>query len=573
MSTIVETIIKNRISDDDLEYYYGDIDNLLNYKYDLITDLNTIRDMDKASDIINTTIENKGLIVIIGDIDQDGILGSYCIYTSLIDYMCSGKDNVKLIIGTRKEGRGINRYVLDKLYKLVNLLKREPALIITVDHGSTDEPSYREIKSKFKNTKLIVTDHHTVEYDRYPKSADAFINVHRRDNEYDKHISGCVTGFLVMYYTYYKYCNADMSIFNHILPYAGLSTIGDVMSMKAPINRYLVNEAIRLLNNTEDLDDNFVSFKDILKLQPTITYKDFGMSIAPFINTGNRMGCEEYALLSLVIEDINKKHELMDYIARLNKVRKDTTREITQQVMFSPEVTNYNYGNVVSINSNAMIAGPVAGNLSGLLKRPIICVGGVDRDVYNGSGRCDVPGVSILEILREIQEENEGVIKQANGHKGACGVTIYGDKLDVFRDLFNKKSEEMLKDIVIEPVEAEMILEHKDINMYTYGQVMKVSPYGLNWEEPIFRSNGLKVISMFKIKTFYKITFQLDDGYIIEGMYFFRHISKIGLNHLNLKDMIKEKSYVDVLYNISTNYYNSRYSIQLEIVDIRPQGG
>ena len=572
MSTIAETIVNNRLSKEEYQdYYNSNLDNLINFNYDLVTDLNTIADMDKATDIIFNTIKEKGLIVIIGDIDQDGILGSYCIYNSLLKIMNVDKENIKLVIGTRKEGRGINRYVLSKLYNLINRVKREPSLIITVDHGSTDEPSYREIKSKFKNTKLVVTDHHTVEYDRYPSSADAFINVHRSDNTYSRYISGCVTGFLVMYYTYYKYFNKNMEVFDFLIPYAGLSTIGDVMSMKCPLNRYLVNQAIKLLG--KELDVNFVSFKDILKLQPTITYKDFGMSIAPLINTGNRMGCEEYALLSLVIEDINKKQELMEYIARLNKVRKDTTREITQQVMFSPEVTNYNYGNVVSIDSSAMIAGPVAGNLSGLLKRPIICVGGFDRNVYNGSGRCDVPGVSILEILREIQAENEGVIKQANGHRGACGVTIYGDKLNIFRDLFNKKAEEKLKDVVIEPVEAEMTLEHKDINMYTYGQVMKVSPYGLNWEEPIFRSNGLKVVSMFKIKTFYKITFQLDDGYIIEGMYFFRHISKIGLNHLNLKDMIKEKSYVDVLYNITANYYNSRYSIQLEIVDIRPQGG
>lgn len=572
MTSILDTIVNNRLTPEEFkDFYQGDINNLINYNYTLTTGLNTIADMDKASDILYKTIKDKGLIVVIGDIDQDGILGSYCIYSSLLKVMGVEKDNLKLVIGTRKEGRGINRFVLNKLYNLVNRIKREPSLIITVDHGSTDEPAYKEIKSRYPDVKLIVTDHHTVEYDRYPNTADAFINVHRNDNTYSRYISGCVTGFLVMYYTYYKHIDKDMRVFDFLIPYAGLSTIGDVMSMKDPINRYLVKEAIRLLEG--ELDNNFQSFKDLLKLQPVLTYKDFGMSIAPFINTGNRMGCEEYALLSLIIEDITKKHELMEYIAKLNKVRKDTTRAISQEVLFSSDVSDYNYGNVVAIKSNALIAGPVASNLSGLLKRPIICVGDNNSDVYNGSGRCDVPGLSILEILREIQYENEGVIKQANGHKGACGVTIYRDKLHTFRELFNKKSEEKLKDIVIEPVEAEIELSHQDINMYTYAQVMKASPYGLNWEEPIFRTNGLKVLSMFRIKTFYKVTFQLDDGYVIEGMYFFRHISKIGLNHLNFKDMIKEKSYVDVLYNISTNFYNGRYSIQLEIVDIRPQGG
>ena len=111
--------------------------------------------------------------------------------------------------------------------------------MITSDHGSVNEYEYQDLKQSC-GFEIVVTDHHTVQYDIYPNTADAFVNPLRKDSEYFTEISGCTVAFLVMVYTYHKHIKeSNKKDYYHIFPYEAISIISDIMSCELPLNRYI----------------------------------------------------------------------------------------------------------------------------------------------------------------------------------------------------------------------------------------------------------------------------------------------------------------------------------------------
>ena len=75
MTHLQEEIIRRRITDDELNVLYeGNIENVLDYKsFDIYKDLDKLKDVDIASNLIQDAIKNNKYICISADYDTDGI--------------------------------------------------------------------------------------------------------------------------------------------------------------------------------------------------------------------------------------------------------------------------------------------------------------------------------------------------------------------------------------------------------------------------------------------------------------------------------------------------------------------
>ncbi len=132
-----------------------------------LSDPFSLKDMDKAVEIINNAVEEGKSICIFGDYDCDGITSTVMIYT----YLQFLGANVSYYIPERDEGYGMNK-------KAINYLaENDIELIITVDNGISAIEEAQLISDL--GIQLVITDHHQPG-NILPK-ADAIVNPHQKD--------------------------------------------------------------------------------------------------------------------------------------------------------------------------------------------------------------------------------------------------------------------------------------------------------------------------------------------------------------------------------------------------------
>lgn len=577
LDKLIEEIIHNRISADELKTYYNnDIRNVYsipNYELYYFRNLELLKDIDKGSDILLESISKDKTIVVSCDFDADGIPGCKVLTYSLRKIF-NYKHNIIPVIGGRRYGRGLCPYVVSKIKLIKEVLKRDVDLLITIDHGTTDNNAYIELKKYYPNMKIIVTDHHIVEKDLYPHVADAFINPQREDSKFSKKICGNMVIFLLLYFTFTKKTGIKyLSAFEPIIPYVAISTITDMMSMKEPLNRYIVLYAIKMLNDVNYTHAYFNRLKYIFKkldLNSDITYKDISLYIGPFINTGNRLGAEHTMLSSLLLEDKTKYEKYVDVMIRLNKYRKTEVNFLTSKIMSEFTFTENDYGIMLTItDTKSILSGIVAGNISSMYSRPTICFTDTGNDVIVGSGRSGIENLNTLEIIRKIQEDNPDLILSSNGHASAFGITIKRENLSKFKYIFNKYCETVIKSIPLKDLTHEFELKSEDLTITLARRVLETGPYGLEFNNPIFLIKDLIIIEIVPIRTFFKLKLKTIDGkQFLTGMFFFKTKTKLGINFNNFTTFIKKNSKVNILTNISTSTYRNMSYVSLDILDI-----
>lgn len=567
--SIIKTLIDNRLTKDEFYTWYNNsYRNVIDVKYDnLFNYMSSLPDINQAVNELIYALITKKVIILCVDIDHDGCASGVIGYKFLTTLFPTLTPKVRLIISSRKFKRGFNQDMIDKIESYVNKENVIPGLIITADMGSSDNQRYKLIKDTYKDIKIIVTDHHTVEEDNYPTYANAFINVQRDDFKLEKCICGCATLFFLLvstYFKFYKIQDKDINLFKDYLPYVAAATIVDSMSMKYPINRYLVKLGLQYLNLYPDR--NFSTIKKLLRLPNILRYKDIAMSIGPLINTGNRLSFEQLTLYSLTTEDDNKSLELMRKLSELSKIRKQMTNDVLQNTLNMNNIYEYKYVTVVKTISRINIAGVIANNILGMTNTPCICFLDNNSDILIGSAR-SIDGVNLLSIVRTLSD----YIIEANGHEAAFGISIRKEKFEEFKQQLNIALQPVINNLPKSTLQAELMLSHEDLTIDTMSKIDMISPYGVDWKQPICSCvETFKIIDIFPIKNFYKLTFQLVNGLTITGMHFFKDNITSGIYSYNFMDIIKIGMRVKLFFYLTLSYYKE-YSIGLEIIDIYPR--
>lgn len=543
-------------------------DRLRYNHYVIDRELEKLKDVDKAAELLKSILDTNGRVLLVTDYDCDGISSAITLdrfFRTILKYT-----NYKTIVNQRKCGNGMNK---DLLREVLDEHNTNPvALVITADHMSSNELEISTMKTRGIQT--ILTDHHEIPEDNYPNSAAVVVNVMRKDSEYNKSTSGCHVAFLVCVATYkLLYPNKPLSDLYPLLPFVGVSTIVDQMDMSVPHNRDTAKTGINVINSQYDI--NYRVFKNIVDSPFCIKSKNVSWTIGPFFNSGNRCNTEHVVFRAFSSPDQNESTRAMQYANYANNDKKKKQRELfnTAQLDLLKEYPNPldHYGLALVVETEYGITGPIANRIGEVYNRPAVVFRTArDNTVLAGSARA-ILDIDLLGIFKQIAVDRPDVVIKAAGHKGACGIDIYSNQLENFRQLFSDYVYKAIDGKVPKKtLEVVSYIPPEDITLSLALQVESVGPYGQKWDEPLFMTKAKFkdsfVVGINRSATFYRV-----GKTTFSGLYTFDRDN--GITQENwLSKMVPNQEYY-LVFSLQLGYYRKRYTLDIVIKDIIPIQG
>lgn len=446
-----------------------------------IIQLDKIKDLNKGADLIT---KNKKTVVIVGDADTDGVSATSILTLQLkkLDY------KVHWISNDRKFSNGVNE---EMVRRIISYEKEHGnvGIVVTVDHGSVNNNSYKIIKENIKGVKIIVTDHHQVDTnfekeDGEMPYADAFINQQRPSVSYGKDLNGCAMAYLLGVRTGMLLGHED-KWFLEYTPLLAITVISDVMDVTKDYNKAMYYVGVKVMSSF--YNNNINMLLKNANIHVPITSGFIGKAISPQLNSPGRVGNSAVAVKMLVEEHDHAGMGLV--IDKYNRDRKELLIKARKQVDTSIKAYRgkYKHG-VIGLLMEEEYEG-VNGILSGAYaehyKAPcIILTLGPDKTV----GSCRGYDADMLGILRDIQENTDGIIIKAGGHKIACGVTIHSHRLEDFMSEFAMRVKALKKEQdklgIVKAFNAD------DVTLKDYMEQAKHEPYGKGNPYPTYTFTG-----------------------------------------------------------------------------------
>ena len=535
LNRLLSTLLTNRGITEETE-----IEKFLNPKRSDFYDPFGMPDMEKAVERILKAIENKEQIIIYGDYDVDGITS----VTVLKSFLEERGIQVNVYIPNRlNEGYGLNKTAMEEIAKQGN------KLMITVDCGITavEEVEYAK---KF-GIETIITDHHEPA-EELPK-AIAVVDAKRKDNKYEcRNLAGVGVVFKLIQALSIK-LKLDQKEYLKYLDIVCVGTISDIVPLTDE-NRVIVKLGLKLVEQTKNL-----GLKEILQScgYSKINSTTISFGVAPRINACGRMGHQEEALNLLLSKEGNEVKELTQKINEYNKIRQEIEKNIYNEAIEQIEKERNDNKNTIVVFGKGWhhgVIGIVSSKITELYFKPSILLCEEDGEC-KGSGR-SIPGFDLHEALMECND----TIEKFGGHAMAVGININKEKVEEFKEEFEKiaKEKEVDKIIPILNLDAEIKLD--DVNKEMVDSLKELEPFGEANKMPIFAFRNLKIDSIRSLSDGKHLKLSVKDNKNI--------INAIGFNMGALADTYRIGDRVDIAGNLEINSFNGVDSIQINIKDI-----
>lgn len=535
LNRLLSTLLTNRGITEETE-----ITKFLNPKRSDFYDPFGMPDMEKAAERILKAIKDKEQIIIYGDYDVDGITS----VTVLKSFLEERGIQVNVYIPNRlNEGYGLNKTAMEEIAKQGN------KLMITVDCGITavDEVEY----AKTFGIETIITDHHEPA-EELPK-AIAVVDAKRKDNKYEcRNLAGVGVVFKLIQALSIK-LGLDPKEYLKYLDIVCVGTISDIVPLTDE-NRVIVKLGLKLVEQTKNL-----GLKEILQScgYSKINSTTISFGVAPRINACGRMGHQEEALNLLLSKEENEVKELTQKINEYNKTRQEIEKNIYNEAVEQIEKEGLDTQNTIVVSGKGWhhgVIGIVSSKITELYFKPSILLCEEDGEC-KGSGR-SIPGFDLHEALMECND----TIDKFGGHAMAVGINIKKEKVEEFKEEFEKiaKEKEVDKIIPILNLDAEIKLD--DVNKEMVDSLKELEPFGEANKMPIFAFRNLKIDSIRSLSEGKHLRLSVKDNKNI--------INAIGFNMGVLADTYRIGDRVDIAGNLEINSFNGVDSIQINIKDI-----
>lgn len=607
LDPVVMRLLVNRdIKEEDMESYLYPKESDINSPY-------ILKDVEETARTIKQFIEEHKKIRIIGDYDVDGIMSTYILVSSLKNLGA----NVDYDIPNRvTDGYGLNE-------RLVRKAKEDGVdMIITCDNGiaAYDAVEHSEKEGIF----TIVTDHHLVPYEiinekkveKLPPS-HFVVNPHRKDDESKfKEICGAVVAYKVCL-VLYDIFNKDNYYLRSKLKYAAMATICDVMPL-IDENRAIVKIGLKELtevknipfediqsiniNNDEsgrfdllnerpdqnkiayknDISDKYITSEDIpiKELMEAAGVKNYvssftiGFMIGPIFNASGRISDAKIAVEMLLCKDIEKIKEAAKNLVELNSIRKNKTKEATEEAQ--AQVEKYKDDDVLVLylkDLHESIAGIVAGRIKEQENKPtIVLVDG--KSFAKGSGR-SIDSYLMYDELHKCED----LLLKYGGHKKAAGLSLEADNIDELRKRLNKNSS-LTEDDFVSTVNIDVVMPISYISIKLIKEVGILEPFGEMNAKPLFADQNIRILKIREIgkdKNYLKFDLLDEKNRVVDAVMFSgAEEAKAKLFERYGDSIITESSYKNLNPNVtitftyypSINEYHNIENIQVVIQDI-----
>lgn len=502
-----------------------------------------MKGMDRAVERIKRAIENREKIAIYGDYDVDGVTSTALFYTFLKGL---GADVVFYNPDRIKEGYGVN---IEAVRKLAG---GGVKLFISGDCGITAVKEVEEARRL--GADFIVTDHHKPPEDL--PDAFAILNPQLSDCKYPgKTIAGVGVMFNLAVALRRAlredgfFRNGEPNLADY-LDLVALGTVADCAPL-TDVNRIFVREGMKRMENPKRT--GLLALKEASSVSGAVNTFDLGFKLGPRINASGRLSTAGKAVELFISDDLAKAREIAKALGRENSNRQSIEGEIfldaVSQIESVPGMLNPNSIVLASHDWHPGIIGIVASRIVERYERPAILIAIDGNGIGKGSGR-SVEGVNIYSALSECRE----LFEQFGGHEQAAGLSIKAEKIEMFREMFEKSIAG--SGHAYEPkldIDCEVDLSQLTDALLT--ELGMLEPYGIGNPEPVFAARSVDVLSqrMFKDK---HLGLRLRQGSVsFDGIWF---------NSGAVPDLPGK---IDVAFTPEFNRWNGRKDIRLRILD------
>ena len=565
ITPITAKIIRNRDIIDD-----ADIEKFLHGGLSDLHDPALMKDMDILIDILSGEIKKGKKIRVVQDYDVDGCMSGFILVSAIRE--CGGDADYDVPDRT-SEGYGINDRIVDCA------LRDGISTIITCDNGiAAADIVERAIE---KGIKVIVTDHHEVQYTEENGKinyiiphAQAVVDPKRPDCPYPfKFLCGAGIAYKTAQLLYKKFGIDDKKL-HSLLQYAAVATVCDIVDLTDE-NRIIVKEGFKALEETENFGMRALLDR-CLKEGEKISVGRVGFFVGPVINAGGRMSTAQLVMKLLFSASRNEAESILDELIYLNEERKKATEDAVDIIKKKYELAPPSDDVIIEYNPlcHESVAGIAAGRIKDIYYKPtIVLTDSEDEGYIKGSAR-SVEGFDIFERILGVSD----LLSRFGGHPMAAGLTLKKSNLEEFIRRMNEppwpEEAERFKRVTIDAAVVFSALSRQAVD-----ELELIEPCGKGNRKPVFAAKNLKVEKIFIMgKNRNAVKLILNDGTASAEGLWFGDADKLlddvrdRYGEENCQRLLKGLDSgikADIVYTPKINRYNGFERIQLDISSFR----
>lgn len=504
-----------------------------------------MKDMRFAVDRIESALIKHERILIFGDYDVDGTTSVATLYS----FLKSLHAQVDYYVPNRfKEGYGISKKGID--WAIQNNIH----LIISVDCGikSNDLIAY----AKSAGIDFIVCDHHLPDETIPP--AIAILNPKQVDCSYPfKELCGCGVVFKLIHAISDQKKLPNESYLQYI-DLVATAIAADIVSMSGE-NRVICHFGIQKVNSKPNI--GIQSLIELAAVKQPMTVSSLVFMIAPRVNAAGRMDDARKAIQLFIETDPIRAKEIAALLQSDNTDRREADQSITQealeQLAQDPTTPSKKSTVVFQPHWHKGVVGIVASRLIEHHYKPTIVLT-QSGDTAAGSAR-SIPGFNVYEAIHACKDWLIGY----GGHFAAAGMTLQINHVQQFAQAFEEAVQKMLPDeLLIPTVQIDTQINFEQIQLGLFNIIQQMEPFGPDNLKPVFVALGVEETGLSKIVKENHIRFVLEQNGI--------KLTGIGFNMAHQFFILEQFKKIDVVFTIEENDWNGTKSLQLRVVDIRP---
>jgi single-stranded-DNA-specific exonuclease len=448
-----------------------------------------LADMEAAAQRLAGAIVSNEVIGIATDYDMDGLGAHAAFRMALVHVFGHPPQRLRSYIGHRlAEGYGLTSAMADRVIADTS----RPAVLVTADSGSTDEPRIARLHGE--GIDVIVTDHHGMQAEGPPPSAFACINPQREDCKYpDKSIAGGMVLWLLLRAVQrilidVGHTSVAQTCLEELLDFVCCSTVADCVSMASRNNRAVVIAGLAQMNSLRR--PCWQAMADLLDLR-AFRSESIAYGVAPRINARTRLADPFAALRFLLSANRSSATSSLSLLDRENEARKAIERKMLDDALLDRAARLVGDGcHTLCLelpNGHPGVQGICSARLVEAFGLPVFLFSphAADPDVLTGSART-VDAVDVKQLLLGVDHRAPGLMQGFGGHKAAAGARIRKSDFATFATLF----EEAAKEVGGVPAGAlrwsDGPLDLRDATLELFDKLQVLEPTGKGFEAPSF---------------------------------------------------------------------------------------
>ena len=503
-----------------------------------------LSDMKSLVQVVENALNEDKKIVIYGDYDCDGTAATAILYS----YLEAQGANVDFYIPTREEGYGMN------IEALKTLIKRGAELIITVDNGisAIEEAAFL----KKNGVELAITDHHQPG-EKLPECA-ACVDPNRAD-DMSPFKELCGAGVVLKLLIALE--GDEDFVLDRYADLVAVATIGDVMPLKGE-NRFIVQRGLESIRNEQNAGLAQL-IKSAGKSCAGITSTELAFTVCPRINAAGRISTADKAVrLMLCEDDGDTARRISEELKELNSKRREEENiilaDVRRQMVEDPLIVKQRVIVLSGEDWHHGVVGIVCSKILEEYGKPVVMMAKHGNEA-RGSAR-GIDGFSIYKMLSDCKE----VLIRFGGHTGAGGFSLEADKVGEFTKRILKYADANYPKMPSPGMTISGEITGRELTLENVRRLSLLEPFGERNEVPVFLLRGCTVRSKRPMsegkytsleiensgETFRVISFKLP---------FARFFAEVGER-------------IDIAAIVEINEYNGNESVQLRLLDYRPEG-